>query len=266
MNVKNLRSKLAIAATSLLLFSLMPVAAMAAVPFINSISPSGVTAGGSAFTLTVSGSNFEPNSVIYVNGSAKVTGYTSSAQLWAVVNASEITIPGAFYVNVVNPGLNGGTSNNIVLFVNGVAMNNSVPALFSISPSMAMAGSGSFILTLNGSNFIPGSQVRFNGLLRATTYVSANRLTAVIPASDITTAVNDAVSVENPLPGGGQSNALLFTVIPVSGVPGLPNTGFGLDDPKPTANNTLLAIGGFAILSILSLAIVAVRKLWTVKR
>jgi len=36
-----------------------------------------------------------------------------------------------------------------------------------------------------------------------------------------------ALTVQNPMPGGGTSNALIFTVSPVSFVPSLPNTGFG---------------------------------------
>lgn len=267
MNTKNIRSKVAIAATSLLLFGALPLAAMAAVPYVSSTSPFSVSAGGSAFTLNVYGSNFDSSSVIYFNGFARSTGYVSPVQVWTTISASDIASPGVYNINVVNTGFNGGTSNTLMLTVYGVTVNNPVPILSSISPSSAVAGSGSFVLTLYGSNFIPSSWVKFNGLLRATTYISANQLRAVIPSSDIATAVSDAVSVVNPIPGGGESNVLLFTVRPVSTTPGLPDTGFGpTNDPTPTENNVGLVAVSIASIAILSVAVVAGKKLWLVKR
>ncbi len=268
MNTKNIRSKLAIVVTSLL-FSALPLAAMAAVPYISSTSPSSTSAGGVALTLTVYGNNFDSNSVVYFNGSARPTGYVSSSQLVAVMNASDTASLGTYNINVVNTEYNGGTSNNVTLSVYGVVMNNPVPTLMSISPSSAMVNSGNFILTLYGSNFVPSSSARFNGFLRATTYVSANQLTAIIPASDITTAVSDAVSVVNPIPGGGESNMLLFTVNPVSTTPGLPNTGFG---PVSTSQSyawvttqNLMIITGFVVLGAI-LAAMGIKRAKLIKR
>ena len=95
----------------------------------------------------------------------------------------------------------------------GCVVSNPVPALTSLSPSSAAAGSGAFTLTVNGTGFVSGSVVRWNGADRTTTFVSATRVTASIPASDITTAGTTAqVTVFNPAPGGGTSAALTFTV------------------------------------------------------
>jgi len=54
--------------------------------------------------------------------------------------------------------------------------------------------------------------VRWNGANRATTYVSPTQLTAVIPATDLTTAATARVTVFNPPPGGGTSNAVSLVV------------------------------------------------------
>ena len=85
------------------------------------------------------------------------------------------------------------------------------PTITSISPTSAIAGGPAFTLTANGTNFISGSSVNFNGSALATTFVSATQLTAVIPASGINLAGTFNVVVTNP--GGQTSNALSFTVV-----------------------------------------------------
>ena len=94
----------------------------------------------------------------------------------------------------------------------GATQQNPVPALTSLSPSAATAGGPSFTLTVNGNNFVNGAAVRWNGNARTTTFVSATQLTAQVLASDIATAGTAQVTVFNPAPGGGVSNALNFTI------------------------------------------------------
>jgi serine protease len=88
---------------------------------------------------------------------------------------------------------------------------NPVPAISSLSPSTAFKGGALFTLTVNGSNFVSGSQVKWNGTNRTTTFVSYTQLTATIPASDITVNGTSSVTVFNPTPGGGTSSASTFT-------------------------------------------------------
>ncbi|HLC41270.1 MAG TPA: IPT/TIG domain-containing protein [Methylomirabilota bacterium] len=77
-----------------------------------------------------------------------------------------------------------------------------------------MAGGSAFTLTVTGNNFISSSVVRWNGVNRTTTFVSATQLRAAISASDIATAGSAQVTVFTPAPGGGTSNALTFTISP----------------------------------------------------
>jgi len=51
------------------------------------------------------------------------------------------------------------------------------PAILSLSPASAVVGTGSFTLTVNGVNFVSASQVRVNGVGRATTFVNGGQLT-----------------------------------------------------------------------------------------
>jgi len=97
--------------------------------------------------------------------------------------------------------------------------------LSSLNPASAIAGGGNFTLTVNGSNFVGGSVVRWNGSDRATTFVSANQVTAAIGSADIAAPVTAQVTVFNPAPGGGLSNALNFVVSPVGGPPAPTTSG-----------------------------------------
>jgi subtilisin family serine protease len=86
------------------------------------------------------------------------------------------------------------------------------PALTSLSPAAAPVGGAAFTLTVNGSNFLASSVVRWNGADRATTYVSTTQVRAAIPASDLASVGTAAVTVFNPAPGGGSSTPLMFAI------------------------------------------------------
>jgi hypothetical protein len=89
---------------------------------------------------------------------------------------------------------------------------NPVPVLSSVSPAAAVAGGAGLTLTTNGTGFVSGSTVHWNGAARATTFVSAASLTAVIPASDIASVGSAQVTVVSPTPGGGASAAVAFSI------------------------------------------------------
>jgi hypothetical protein len=80
-------------------------------PMITSISPTSAIAGGTAFNLTVNGTNFVSGSTARFNGNARATTFVSATQLTAAILASDIASAGSFSVTVTNPG--GGTSNAV---------------------------------------------------------------------------------------------------------------------------------------------------------
>ena len=92
-----------------------------------------------------------------------------------------------------------------------LTVQTSAPTITNISPMSAIAGGAAFALTVNGTNFVSGSTVKFNGNVQATTFVSATQLAAVVLASDIATAGTFNVTVTNP--GGGTSNSVSFIVL-----------------------------------------------------
>jgi len=101
-------------------------------------------------------------------------------------------------------GCGGGGSSSVV--------SNPVPAISSVYPSNATRGGPAFTLTVNGSNFVSGAAVQWNGGARQTMLVNANQLTAQIAADDISVAGTENVAVVNPGPGGGTSNSLSFNI------------------------------------------------------
>jgi hypothetical protein len=64
------------------------------------------------------------------------------------------------------------------------------PSISSLAPNTAVAGSGAFTLTVNGSNFLTGAQVSFNGNIRTTTFVSAIKLAAPLPKTFVVRVTN----------------------------------------------------------------------------
>ena len=172
-------------------------------PVITGLSPSSATAGGPSFTLTVNGSGFLNTSTVQWNGSSLTTTYISGTQLSAVVPSAQIATPGLANVSVLNPG---GVTSNAVTFT----ITAPTPLISSISPSSATAGVPALTLTVNGTGFLAGSAVQWNGSSLSTTYMSGNQLTASVAASQIASQGTANVTVVNP--GGATSNAVTFTI------------------------------------------------------
>jgi hypothetical protein len=80
------------------------------------------------------------------------------------------------------------------------------PILSSFSPTKAAEGA---TVTINGNNFGAGAAVSFNGTSAATTFVSATKLTAVVPVN----ATTGTISVTYD--GKSATSASTFTVAPV---------------------------------------------------
>ncbi len=94
-----------------------------------------------------------------------------------------------------------------------ITFENPLPAITNIIPMSKFAGDAAFTLTVNGTNFVNGAKVLWNGNERPTTFVDSTKLTATIPSSDIGSVANAVVTVLNPLPGGGLSNAAAFPIL-----------------------------------------------------
>jgi subtilase family serine protease len=178
-------------------------------PTLTGLSPSSVTAGGPAFTLTVNGTGFVTGATISASGNVLTTTYVSSTQVTAAIPAAYIASAGTASITVANPG---SAASNALTFT----INNPTPVLSSISPNSATHGSNSVTITLTGSGFVSGSQVKWalNGTTTTltTTYVSATKLTATVTSNLLKSRGTATVQVSNPTPGGGNSGSQSFTI------------------------------------------------------
>ncbi|MDD1653185.1 MAG: lectin like domain-containing protein [Methanomicrobiales archaeon] len=173
-------------------------------PTLSSLSPATATRGGSDFTLTVTGSGFISSSKIRWNGAERPTTPVSATQLKATMYAADIAVKGSYPVTVFTPAPGGGTSSPL-----GFSVTDPPPTISRFSPASAYAGGTFFTLQLDGDGFVSGARVRWNGVERPTTFVSASRLTAAIPDGDIAAQGTAQITAVNP--DGAASDTVTFT-------------------------------------------------------
>jgi len=95
-------------------------------------------------------------------------------------------------------------------------------------PASVAPGGPDFTLTVNGTGFVSGSTVNWNGSPRTTTFVSGSQLTATILSTDIATASTASVTVASPAPGGGVSNIVFMAVRNPTSFVSMNSESFGL--------------------------------------
>lgn len=97
---------------------------------------------------------------------------------------------------------------------------NPTPSITYVFPGIITAGSDDFTLFIAGTNFQTGSGAAtfafWNGAPLSTVYNSTTtQLQAFVPKSYLTTSNVVQITLMNPAPGGGASNAVSFTIEPV---------------------------------------------------
>ena len=174
-----------------------------AAPVITSLSPTSAAAAGPAFTLTVNGTGFLSGATVDWNGTALPTTLVSATQLTAAVTASLIAAPGSVTITVVNPG---GTASSASTF----PITAAGPVITSLTPTSAVATGPAFTLCANGSSFVSGATLDWNGAALTTTTESTTQVCATVPASLIAAKGSASITVVNP--GGATSNAITLPI------------------------------------------------------
>ena len=209
--VKAVKSYTAFAATALALAMLScsdSVKPGQSMPALYELVPVAAVVGSPAITLELRGKRFVPASQARWNDVVLTTTFVSESVLTAVVPANHLAALGTAAVTVHTPPPGGGTSGTL-----GFPIGAAAPAITSISPTSASAGSGSMVLTVHGSAFTAASVVRWSGVALPTTWVSEVLMTAQVDASLLSNSAGTiAVTVYTPPPGGGESAAASFTV------------------------------------------------------
>ncbi len=100
-----------------------------------------------------------------------------------------------------------------VLCTLSLAQQNPVPLINQpLSPTSTPSGGASFNLIVNGTGFVSGSVINWNGSALPTTFVNNAQLTAAVSATLIANVGTATIFVSNPAPGGGPSNPIYFQI------------------------------------------------------
>lgn len=180
-------------------------------PLALALGPASAPAGPAGLALTVEGAGFVPGSEVRWNGAARPTSFVNSTRLTAQIAAGDLAATGQAAVTVFNPSPGGGAS-NALSFTITAPDENPVPALSELQPAGAQAGAGGLTVVIRGSGFLPSSKARWNGAERTTLYQSAAYLELLLTPADLAAPGDAVVTVQNPGPGGGASNGLIFSV------------------------------------------------------
>lgn len=178
-------------------------------PVVSGIAPDNGTAGMTMTGAVISGSGFSGNPHPYLDrpGQASVPFTVTCSTATSITGNIVIPLGAGFWDVLIEqdgsaPGRLPGA-----FFVS-----NPAPAVTSLTPKKAAAGTRKISLVVKGTGFVPGSTVQWNGMNRTTTYGSPAKLTAKITAKDLKKKGSFAVTVTNPAPGGGESNTVKFRV------------------------------------------------------
>jgi uncharacterized protein (DUF1800 family) len=210
----------------------IPVSASATGPItISTVNPT--PGGGSSNSISlplaavgikitaVSGQGVNPTTACLGRNTtftANVSGTTNTAVTWSMTGAGSITAAGVYTAPNTIPASSAVTVTATLSAQSSVSASyqftliNPTVNLTSTTPATIDSTTNSVVM--NGYGFIPGSIVLVNGSPVPTTYTSMYHVTAQVPAlAGESTSVT--LTVQNPAPGGGVSDALtLGTAVP----------------------------------------------------
>ena len=181
-------------------------------------APANATSG-TTFTFTVTALDGSNNVATSYSGTVHFTSADVQANLPA--NSTLMNGTGTFSAVLKTVGSQTITATDTVapavtgtsktINVSGATATNPVPFINQpLNPDAAIPGGAAFALKVNGTGFVPGATVKWNGGTRVTSFVNESQVTAAVLASDIATFNTASITVVNPAPGGGTSNATFF--------------------------------------------------------
>lgn len=188
------------------------------VPSLVSVSPTSLPAGSPDTAITFTGTGLYPETQVGYGYSpqnfAPLTVLSASAdhtQITVRLPASLMTQGATLTFYASTPGQRGDPQ---YIPAPTLTVVNPVPTITSISPASLPADTiSSFNLIVNGTNFVPGTRISWNGQYFSTNYVSPTQVTAAIlsygpgfPGPDTLPPGPVTVQVINAAPGGGTAS------------------------------------------------------------
>ncbi|MGB2960625.1 MAG: fibronectin type III domain-containing protein, partial [Bacteroidota bacterium] len=176
---------------------------------LTSIDPDTARVGIAYVDIGVEGSSFVPESVVRFDTVGLQTVFVNTSRLTATIPGSELDTAGTFAVTVFTPGA--GISNSKTFMVK-----NPAPTLASIDPD-SVSRLQTLDIAISGSGFVEGfTSVEFNPPtdipVNSVNVTSSSQLVANVTIGESAASGTRTLRVWNPVPGGGISDPLPFTI------------------------------------------------------
>lgn len=194
-------------------------------PTITNLNPNLAAAGGPAFTLLVTGTNFGAGSTVRWNNANRTTSMVSGTQLTALIPATDIAVAGTANVTVVNPGNVSSNASVFTIAASGleadVAPRGNVNGAVSISDWVQVGRFAAGLDVVNqGSEFqradCAPKDTLGNGVISIADWVQAGRyatgLDPIVPAGGPTGPISASIVVP-----GVEARASLPDALPEAG-------------------------------------------------
>ncbi len=231
-------------------------------PTTSSLNPNNTTSGGSAFTLTVTGTNFiNGSSTVRWNNSNRTTTFVSATQLTANITATDILSAGTATVDVLTTGALAASNTQTFLITTPALPTKLV--ITSISPNPPIEGSGFnvtvesqdntnvtqnvssttfFTLSSNGNagaigGTVSGSIIAGSSSTILTGVILPNAGTGVILSATRTSGDNLTSGNSSSFTVLGVATQLSFIGVPSSGITGTDINSFTVEARR--ADNTV---------------------------
>ena len=183
------------------------------VPVLNSLNPATLFRGGNGQAIAVSGSGFIETTTASIQdgqgNSYPVTPvFMDNHDMSLPAPVAALANTGSVQVTVTNPAPGGGISNTSSLRVI-----NPVPSISSLVPLDVTAGGQSQELDVLGTGFFGDTTFFVNGTQWPSNYDSYLKAHLAFSVPELAYGRYYDIGAFNPLPGGGNSNTMRFTVL-----------------------------------------------------
>jgi hypothetical protein len=170
-------------------------------PTISALAPAQAIAGENNKTVTLSGTGFAANSVVKVVGVTRPSTFDASAGTLTIeLLGEDLLSPRSIPITVTGVG---GTSSPVSFTVVG-------PVITAVTPLSIVAGSDNVLIRVEGTGFLPTSQIVFADSVRATTF-DDGVLTTIL--SGINLGITGRVSVRVRNSSDSFSSGFLIDVV-----------------------------------------------------
>jgi hypothetical protein len=175
------------------------------------------------FTITVSGAGFTPATQVQVDRIGRTTTYISQTEVRAVILPSDVTTPRLVPITVRNPGAVSSAPYYLPVL-------HPTPKVTAVSPNIVTAlvalDAQAMRISVEGSGFVQSSTdasitstVLVDNVAVDTEFVSPFQLIGIVPAALLSIGGAKQVTVKNPAPALGSSDAVtLFVSNPVPAI------------------------------------------------